>query len=84
MKSKIALHRLNRRTFLRLAAHMSLLAVGLPVKRIAAVGVEQATPQVGGYGAGPYGRGVYVGAAGFGLEPVDHAIYLPIVNKEEN
>jgi hypothetical protein len=90
MKSKTTLHRLSRRTFLRLAAHLSLLSAVLPLKRTLAAGAGQVMPQASGYGNGVYGQGIYAGSSSFGgststsLETFDHMIYLPIVTKEDN
>jgi hypothetical protein len=88
--TKITFHRMSRRAFLRLAAHLSLLYTGLAIQRTIAAGAVQATPQAGGYGNDVYGQGIYPGLTSFwgspgaSLETFNHTIYLPIVSKEES
>jgi hypothetical protein len=85
-----ALPNLSRRTFLRLAAQLSLLSAVLPRQRTLAASAVQALPQASGYGNGVYGQGVYAGSISFAgstsssPEMLNHTIYLPIVTKEEN
>lgn len=90
MARKIAFSTMSRRTFLQIAAHLSLVSATQVISHPLVARAIQTTPSTGGYGSGAYGQGVYAGSSGFGEAaaakrfPLEHTLYLPIINKEEN
>jgi hypothetical protein len=78
--SRSALPTINRRTFLQVAAHLSLLSVTQAISHPRATRAVQTASQADSYGSGMYGEGVYLSAS---REAGDYLNYLPIVSKKE-